>query len=361
MHLAKSTHMTSIIIKRTFTATKQRYYFATILVVCLALGFHGCGDTASVNEEAQLASLTVNPGALQPAFSSNAFDYRVNVPTTADSITFRATPRDNGTTMTINGALTDSGQEHPVPLGAPGSSTTIRITLSAPSGTQNTYVVLVNRPVPLSSNPDLSALSVASTNLAHTLVPAFAPNTPNYTIEVDSTVDSVTVSATKADPNAAMTGSVTAGAGQASGQAPVTLNGAGSSTLISIIVAAPNGTTKEYRITVNRLLPSSNNNLSALTVTPGALSPSFTQSTVNYGVNVGNSVGSVTVSATKADPNAVLSGAIANPGAGQATGQATITLNAAGSSTLISITVTAQNGNTKEYRITVNRDSQLGR
>ncbi len=347
--------------RSTFTAIGH-YLTAILLIVILALGAHGCADTASINEEAQLANLTVAPGALQPAFLSGTLDYRVDVPTTADSITVTATPQDSDTTMMINGVSAGSGEGRPVPLRAPGSSTTIRITLSASSGTQNTYIVLVNRPVPLSSNNNLSGLSVTSGNLALTLIPAFAPDTLNYTVEVDSSVGSVTVSATKADPNAAMTGSVTSGAGLASGQGSITLNGAGSSTPISLTVAAQNGDSKTYNITVNRLAPSSNNNLSALSVTPpGPLAPPFAPSTTNYGVNVGNSVNSVTVSATKADPNAAMTGSVAADG-GQATGQATIQLNGAGTPTPISITVTAQNGiDAKTYNITVNRDSQVVR
>jgi hypothetical protein len=319
--------------------------------VVFAFGASGCADTAStINEEAQLTSLAVDPGTLQPAFSRNTFDYRVDVPTTADSITITATPEDSAATMTINGVSTVSGQGRPVPLGAPGSSTTIRITLSEPSGTQNTYVVLVNRPVPLSSNNNLSALSVSSGNVVLTLDPPFAPGTLNYTVDVDSTVGSVTVSATKVDPTAAMTGSVTAGAGQASGQAPIMLNGAGSSTPISITVTAPNGNAREYRITVTRLAPSSNNNLRALAVTPGTLIPPFAPSTLTYTVVVDITVGSVVVSATKADPDAVMSalGSVIAP-KGIPIGQVTISPGQGP----VSIIVVAPDGSQKTYTISV--------
>ncbi len=331
----------------TFTAAGQ-YYSAAILVVVFAFGASGCSDTASINEDAHLSRLTVDPGALQPAFSPNTFDYRVDVPTTADSIIVTATPQDSDTTMTINGIPTGSGEGRPVPLEAPGSSTTIRITLSAPSGTQNTYIVLVNRPVPLSSNNNLSALSVSSGNLVLSLDPPFAPGTLNYTVDVDSTVGSVTVSATKVDPTAAMTGSVTAGAGQASGQAPITLNGAGSSTPISIAVTAPNGNARQYRITVNRLAPSSNNNLRALAVTPGTLIPPFAQNTLTYTVVVDITVGSVVVSATKADPDAVMSalGSVIAP-KGIPIGQVTISPGQGP----VSIIVVAPDGSQKTYTI----------
>ncbi len=334
----------------TFTAAGQ-YYSAAILVVVFAFGASGCSDTASINEDAQLSSLTVDPGALQPAFSPNTFDYRVDVPTTTDSIIVTATPQDSDTTMTINGVPTGSGEGRPVPLEAPGSSTTIRITLSAPSGTQNTYIVLVNRPVPLSSNNNLSALSVSSGNVVLTLDPPFAPGTLNYTVDVDSTVGSVTVSATKVDPTAAMTGSVTAGAGQASGQAPIMLNGSSrSSTPISITVTAPNGNAREYRITVTRLAPSSNNNLRALAVTPGTLIPPFAPSTLTYTVVVDITVGSVVVSATKADPDAVMSalGSVIAP-KGIPIGQVTISPGQGP----VSIIVVAPDGSQKTYTISV--------
>ncbi len=326
------------------------HYAAAIFVVVFAFGASGCADTASINEEAQLASLTVDPGALQPVFSSDTFDYRVDVPTTAESITVTPTPQDSDTTMTINGISTGSGQGQPVPLGAPGSNTTIRITLRAPSGTQKAYFVLVNRPVPLSSNNNLSALSVTSGNSVLTLVPLFAAGTLNYTVDVDSTVGNVTVSATKAEPNAVMTGSVTAGAGQGSGQTPISLNGAGSSTPILITVTAPNGNAKEYRITVNRLAPSSNNNLSALTVTPGSLTPPFSPDTRNYTVAVDITVGSVVVSATKADPDAVMSalGSVIAP-KGIPVGQVTIRPGQGP----VSISVVAPDGSQKTYTISV--------
>jgi hypothetical protein len=321
-----------------------------MLVVVFAFGASGCSDTASINEEARLSSLTIDPGALQPAFSPNNFDYRVDVPTATDSIIVTATPQDGDTTITINGVPTGSGGGRLVPLAAPGSSTTIRITLSAPSGTQNTYIVLVNRPMPLSSNNNLSALSVSSGNVVFTLDRPFAPGTLDYTVNVDSTVGSVTVSATKVDPNAAMTGSVTAGAGQASGQAPIMLNGAGSPTPISITVTAPNGNAREYRITVNRLAPSSNNNLRALAVTPGTLIPNFSPSTPAYTVVVDMTVGSVVVSATKADPDAVMSalGSVIAP-KGIPIGQVTISPGQGP----VSIIVVAPDGSQKIYTISV--------
>jgi hypothetical protein len=333
--------------KRVLTAIGQ--YLAATLLVALGLSFFGCSDSVSISEDVAvpLSSLTVTPGTLQPAFFANTTNYGVNAPTSANSVTVTAVPKDNTTIMTINGTLTAAGQGRSVTLGAPGSTTIITIVLESQNGTESTYTVTVTRL--LSSDNNLSALDVTPGNLN----PPFDPDIEDYTVNVGVLVERVDVSATKSDPNAVMSGSVSAGAGTASGQATIQLGGPGSSTPVSITVTAPNGTAKTYHITVNRL--SSDDNLSALTVMPGTLSPTFASTTLTYTVNVATDVTEVTVTATKSDPNAVLSGSIADPGAGQPTGQATIPLGGPGTATPVAITVTAPNGNSKNYTITVNR------
>lgn len=324
-------------------------WFVAVLLLAIGLSTYGCKDSVSVSEDVEvpLASLSITPGTLRPAFFRNTTSYVVDAPTSATSVTVTATPKDSTTTMLINGIPTLAGQGRSVTLGQPGSTTTITIVLEAPNGTETTYTVTVTRL--LSSDNNLSALSVTPGSLD----PPFDPDIEDYTVNVGVLVDSVTVSATKSDPNAVMSGSVSAGAGTASGQATIQLGGPGSSTPVSITVTAPNGTPKTYRITVNRL--SNDDNLSALTVTPGTLSPAFASTTLTYIVNVATDVTEVIVTATKSDPNAVLFGSIADPGAGQATGQATIQLGGPGTVTPISITVTAPNGNSKTYTIMVNR------
>jgi len=98
------------------------------------------------------------------------------------------------------------------------------------------------------------------------------------------------------------------------------------------------------------------NQLSALSVSPGSLIPVFAPHTVNYTVNVATDVTSVTFTATKSDPNAVMviNGSV-TARRGVATGQITIRLPGPGTSTLVTITLTDQNGSNTIYRITVNR------
>jgi hypothetical protein len=318
-------------------------WFVAVLLLAMGLSItYGCKDSVSISEDVQvpLASLTVTPGTLQPAFSSNTTNYTVNAPTSADKVTVTAVPKDNTATVTINKAVTT---QLSVTLGAPGSTTIITIVLEAQNGTESTYTVTVTRL--LSSDNNLSALTVTP----GTMTPAFASDTEDYTVNVGVFVNSVDVSATKSDPNAAMSGSLSAGAGTPSSQATIQLGGPGSSTPVSITVTALNGIPKTYSITVNRAALSGNNNLSNLTVTPGTLVPAFDSGILNYTLDVAIDVTEVTVTATRADPNAVISGDVPNEG------QATIQLDGPGSSRLVSIIVTAPNGTSQTYTITINR------
>lgn len=326
--------------RHTLTATGQ--FLAVIFVVMIGLSSYGCQDTASISDgpEVRLSGLTISPGGLQPAFSVTTTQYTVNVPSTVSSVTVTATPEEGTTRITIAGTAARSLS---VDLNPPGSSKDITIVLTSQSGGQSTYTISVNRAPPLSNDNELSSLTVSSGSLS----PAFAPSTLTYTADVATGVTSVTVTATKSDPSAVISGDVPNG-----GQTTIPLDGPGTSKNVSITVTAPNGSSRTYTITVNRAAPSSDNNLSSLTVAPGGLSPGFSSNILNYDVT--SSAGSLTVSATKSDPDAVMSGSV-TAGTGVATGQATIPLGGPGTITRISITVTAPTGASKTSTITVSR------
>ena len=325
--------------KPLLTITRADWVALCLVVLCVTP--YGCKDSASVSDkpDVPLASLSVTPATLLPAFSSETTSYTAQAPTTATSVTVTATPQDSTVTVSIDGTI---GTQRSIALDQPGSTKTIPIVLTTQTGTDSTYSVRVTRL--LSGDNNLKTLTVTPGSLS----PLFDPTKPDYTLDVATNISTVTIAATKADPGAVLSGTVSN-----DGRATIQLDGPGTSKAVSIIVTAPNGESKTYRITINRAA-SSNNNLSALRVQVGTadqtLSPGFTSGAINYRVDVGTTVTSITITATKADPLAVISGGVPNEG------QATIPLDGPGTSKVVLITVTAQDATTsKTYRITVNR------
>jgi formylglycine-generating enzyme required for sulfatase activity len=298
-----------------------------------------------------LSALSVIPGALAPAFNANTTSYSVDVGSGVTSVSVTPTLQDTTATITVNRQATTSGQARTITLRAAGLSTLIPIVVTAPNASSKTYTITVDRAAPASNN-NLSALSVTPGSLA----PAYAQNTLTYTVNVASDVTSVTISATKADSNAVMSGDVTAGTGVATGQATIQLGVPGTTTGVTIWVTSPGGSQKTYTLNVSRAALGGNNHLQSLSVSPGTLSPSFSGSRTAYTANVGDNVTSVTVTPWLQDDNS----SVTINGQGTSSGQARfITLAPAGSSTEIEIIVTAPNGSSKTYLITVSRATLL--
>ena len=324
--------------KRRLTIIRIEWVAFCLVVLCLAP--YGCKDSVSVSPkpDVPLASLSVTPATLQPAFSSDTTSYTAEAPTAATSVTITATPKDSTVTVSIDGTITT---QHPITLDQPGSTKTIPIVLTTQNGTESTYAVHVTRL--LSRDNNLKTLAVAEGPLS----PSFDTAKLDYRVEVATDVPSVTVTATKSDPGSVISGNLTH-----EGAATIQLDGPGTTKTVSITVTAPNQTSKTYRITVHRAA-SSNNNLSALRVQAGAvdqtLSPAFSPGESTYSVEVGTKVTSVTVTATKADPLATISGGGPNEG------QATIQLDGPGTQKTISLHVAAQDGSIKTYTVTVYR------
>jgi hypothetical protein len=335
--------------------SKENIVWTVLFSLLAALALNACGDSNNVSgppapiplsPDAKLLSLMVNPGPLQPAFSSDGTNYTVDVSTSVASVTVAAQPQTAGATVNINGQATTNRS---VTLGAAGSTTVVTIVVTAVSGSQNTYTVIVNR-APLGGDNNLSALSVTG----QTLAPPFNATILNYTVDVATTVTQVHVSATKSDLNAVMSGPLTAGAGIATGQATIPLGGPGSSTPITLLVAAQIGPPKTYSMTVNRAaIPlSGNNNLSSLVVSAGELVPAFDAAILNYDVAVPNTTADTTVTGTVEDSTAALT----IIGAPAISGVPSPSILLAVGPNSIPIVVTAGNGTPKTYTVMITRD-----
>jgi len=297
------------------------FHFAGYKHICLAIVFaalsaNGCTGSGTMGGDADqvpLSSLVITPaGDLLPTFSSSTTNYTATVPTDANSVTVEASPEDGTATIAINGMVTPAGARQSVALRS-GGATPIEVVASSSTGQSTTYTVMVTRLA--STKVSLAFLQVSSGSL----VPAFDSGVEDYKVNVSSDVDRVTLSATKTDPSAILSGTVTAGAGASTGEAAVALTQAGTISYASVTVTAPSGGFKIYSVAISRLLPDGSppptdgppspiSTLSGLAVSSATLSPGFSPATTTYsGVFNTCSPGIPTLTATKSNRNSVMS------------------------------------------------------
>lgn len=183
---------------------------------------------------------------------------------------------------------------------------------------------------PLSTNNLLASLKVNNA----TITPAFSPETLNYTAEVPFEVSKLNVTATAADSKA-----------KVSINSPTLTPNA--TTNVTITVTAENGSKRTYTIKVKRAqdpnyVPSSNNDLSSITIEGFALSPAFKSDITRYIVWLPYETESVKVGAKAADSRANI----------EISGGENLV---AGKDNIITITCIAENGERKEYTVIAKR------
>ena len=211
--------------------------------------------------------------------------------------TFTATVGSTGGSVSFNGQMTDENYDD----FAVSASKTLSV---------------------LSSNADLSSLSVTG----GTLSPSFQASVTSYTMSTDNS--SITVSAT------AQEGTVT-------GVGTINLN-YGANT-VKVEVTAPAGNKKIYTITVTRNDSRSTDcSLKSLSVSDGNIN--FQPTIYNYDVLLASNVSSAKVTAVANDSKAVVTYAPAQ----------TVSL-VYGKTEVITVTVKAENGSTKTYKVNLTR------
>ncbi len=302
-------------------------------------------DRASpVSDNADLSSLTISQGELSPAFASATTTYADSVAYTVSSLTVTPSAADTGATITVNGTAVASGTASQSISMAVGDNTITVVVTAADLTTTRTYTITVNRAA-ASTNADLSGLAVSQ----GTLSPAFSADTTSYTNSVANSAASMTVTPTAAGTGATITVN---GSAVTSGAASQALDLSVGDNTITVIVTAQDGTTtKTYTITVTRA-PSSDADLSSLTVSQGALTPAFASGTTSYSDSVANSVTGMTVTPTAAGTGAT----ITVNGTAVTSGSPSQAIDLAIGNNTITIVVTAQDTTTsRTYTITVNR------
>ena len=275
------------------------------------------------SSDAALSALSLSAGTLSPAFSAATTSYTASVGNDVSEVTVTATENDDNASVAQSPA-------NPVALRV--GANRITVTVTAEDGTTGAYTVTVTRDAPgVSSNADLGALSLSE----GTLSPAFDPAMLAYTASVGNDVDEVTVTATPNHGSANVAQFPVNPVDLVEGANPITLT----------VTAEDATTTKTYTVTVTRDAPgtSSDANLGALSLSEGTLSPTFSAATTSYTASVGNDVSSVTVTATASHSSASVA---YDPGS-------TVPLSVGANP--ITVTVTAGDGTTKAYTVTVTR------
>ena len=203
-------------------------------------------DILGSGTNANLSNLTLSSGTLMPDFAATTASYEVDVEAPTDSVRVTPTTADAQATVTVNGALVDSGTASGDIALTENDVTRITVAVTAADGTTiQTTTIDVTRP--LSDNANLSGLTISS----GTLTPVFAVGTTDYRVDVGNAVDSVT--ATPATEHAGATVTVNGmpvANGSASGDIDLI---AGDTTTIAVVVTAANGmATKAYAIEIRR-------------------------------------------------------------------------------------------------------------
>ncbi len=195
---------------------------------------------------ANLSNLTISQGTLMPDFSATTKSYAVRVEALTDSVQVTPTTADAQATVTVNGALVDSGTASDDIALTENDVTRITVAVTAADGTP-TQTTTIDVTRPLSNNANLSGLTISS----GTLTPVFAVGTTDYRVDVGNAVARVTV--TPATEHAGATVAVN-GTLVTSGSASSDIDLiAGDTTTIAVVVTAANGmATKAYAIEIRR-------------------------------------------------------------------------------------------------------------
>ena len=123
----------------------------------------------------------------------------------------------------------------------------------------------------------------------------------------------------------------------------------GSGNTVTVTVTAEDGTIKAYTVTITRAEGSSDADLSDLTI-DGTSVTGFAADKVSYTMSLPNSTGQVTVEATKSDTKATV---VITPA--DAAAAAGYQVDLSGRESVITATVTAEDGATKAYKVAINR------
>jgi hypothetical protein len=272
-------------------------------------------------------SLEISAGEISPAPRSDVREYTLVLPCGVDTLTAAIfPPLDSSMFSTVRYFLNDEEVFMPLPMPAGVTLLTVEIKML---GLSLTYRVTVEN-IACSDLAALSSLTVSE----GVLEPTFDSGTFLYSVNVESDVDSILLSATTTHPSATV-----------EGNGWKSLN-AGKNTFTVKVVAEDSKSVTAYTVQVFRYVESSNTELKSLTVSAGALIPDFSPDVSWYAVGVPYEVSSLDVTAEARHALATVTGNVQGLPLKEG-------VNAA------RITVTAEDGvTTQEYPVVIYRQKK---
>ena len=270
--------------------------------------------------DAKLKNLIISPGVIKETFDPDKLNYTATVPYETSSINISAEARDSGAKIVSGTGLKT------LPEGI--ATFFFPVTVMAADNTTETYEITITR---LSNDTKLKSLIISTDDGIVRIDPSFYPDDINYTASVPYEVKYVTISAAANHPKAEFVGT---------GLKSLEV---GDNTF-AIEVTAEDGTAKTYTVTINRAVPSSNADLSSLSINVGTLNPDFQANITSYNASVPYEIEEIAIMAEANYPAAIISG----------DGQQDLEVG----DNLFDITVTAQDRTTKTYTILVTREPQ---
>ena len=303
---------------------------------------------------ADLSGLELSAGALTPAFSPTTARYRTEVEHAVASVTVTPTAGPGSAAIRVNGAPVAVGApSQPIALRA-GASTTILVWVRAKhGGATKTYIVAVYRKTSAAlSGLELVRVAPGFANLAATLEPPFAGGVTTYRANVASSVQSVQVTPTAADPHPRVEITVNGSAITSGASRTLALSGSDEAVTVAV-TAADKRTTRTYTVRLDRQPASRDAGLSDVTVEAGAFTRTigFSSRPV-HGVRLPHDAARVTITPRTRHPYATVAMRNREGRAGTALSNP---VDVPYGTRRVHMAVTAEAGNTKRYVLLLTR------
>ena len=271
-------------------------------------------------------------------FTATTASYTAQVANSVSQTTVNPTVNHSGASYVIKiGGVVDADGTVPLAVGA--NVITIEVTAEDDTTTK-TYTVTVTRAAPLSTDATLSDLALSGVHLG-----TFTATTASYTAQVTNSVSQTTVNPTVNHSGASYVIKI-GGVVDADGTVPLAV---GANVITIEVTAEDDTTTKTYTVTVTRAAPpSSDATLKALNFSHVSIDD-FNSVSTSYTAQIAHSVSQTTVAATVNHSGASYVIKIGGVTVSDGTVPLSVGIN------IITIEVTAEDGVTVTYTVTVTR------